>query len=592
VAESEENGWIAPGPWAVLAYTATSAAVWALYVVILGEALPHIDQRSEAAVRLGLLPLGIIPPFVWRLGFGTWLKIAGVVIIIAGFLILPPCFGLIYLPELCVLAALAGQRSLEVVKLSGYPMVGGALMAFVSVTATDYYSHDPRISVLLGIAVTAWWAGAGLGEWYSAWSRARKEASAPPETVVPSAVEPRPSGPSRLRAGWRRIEGWARQPPGWRSVAATMALAVLSAPVFPGMSTVISGSDTPEWTRVLIAGPPWAAAAFLPLLSRGAGAWLRAAGLGAIVLVAAVALERTKLWSGDASLIALILASPFTLAVGLRHGATPWRRVLAGTVGGVLGVLLAITSFDSLDRLLPKTFNYVFLAISLLMILWTPIALADQWFLRSASSAPPAPAPLSSTRLLVPASRVRDAAAVLGAAALALPWGAVAGRTAWQRSAASATRGPARPEMLILRGAADVPGQPRAPDLAVAATKVTQGELEIVMGVDPSTGERDPGLSVDEARAYCNKLSALEGYAPCYERFEDEPKDRCDGYRLPTVVERRRAAVDLSGGFDDMFFASESEGKVIVTAGSTRPAEGAGGPIFGFRIVRTVTGSK
>jgi formylglycine-generating enzyme required for sulfatase activity len=76
----------------------------------------------------------------------------------------------------------------------------------------------------------------------------------------------------------------------------------------------------------------------------------------------------------------------------------------------------------------------------------------------------------------------------------------------------------------------------------IGATEITQGQYRAVTGSNPSSTVGDDTLpvtnvSANDAIAFCNKLSAAAGFAPCY----DEKTGKCDfsknGFRLPTEAE-------------------------------------------------------
>ncbi len=87
-------------------------------------------------------------------------------------------------------------------------------------------------------------------------------------------------------------------------------------------------------------------------------------------------------------------------------------------------------------------------------------------------------------------------------------------------------------------------------DFLLGATEVTQAQWQIVMSATPSANYAcGPDCPVDnvswlDAMLFCNRLSKLEGFKPCY--FLDDGEVRwnqgCDGYRLPTEAEWEYAA--------------------------------------------------
>ncbi|MFN3201900.1 MAG: formylglycine-generating enzyme family protein [Bradymonadia bacterium] len=153
-------------------------------------------------------------------------------------------------------------------------------------------------------------------------------------------------------------------------------------------------------------------------------------------------------------------------------------------------------------------------------------------------------------------------------------WGALAptmGDDAWKRrllDSASSTSGDAlRPKMRVLPTGWFMMGSPRYEEgrdewhyeyeplhrvelthtFALGETEVTQGQWKAVMGSNPSRfkacGDDCPVERVgwNDALAYLNRLSDLEGLEQCYEEGALKAAG-CKGYRLPTEEEWEYAA--------------------------------------------------
>lgn len=179
--------------------------------------------------------------------------------------------------------------------------------------------------------------------------------------------------------------------------------------------------------------------------------------------------------------------------------------------------------------------------------------------------------------ILLPGRGVQLLGALLLLLGLVLPWWLIRERT--QEYAHLLTEkskqqsGALRPEMVLL----PTPGSvfpsaaektrfqhlPRQP-FAIAITEVTQGQYQRVAGDLPRASQdlvsgdgsgcarlaKDASLPVTcvtfhEALRYCNRLSELEGLRPCYRLSEQAVRwteAKCEGYRLPTLVEWMYAA--------------------------------------------------
>jgi formylglycine-generating enzyme required for sulfatase activity len=95
--------------------------------------------------------------------------------------------------------------------------------------------------------------------------------------------------------------------------------------------------------------------------------------------------------------------------------------------------------------------------------------------------------------------------------------------------------------------------------IAVATTEITQRQFTLLMGYNPATATGDPDLPVEsltaiEAAAYCDALSKLEGYSPCYANGSTLSlsfyfASSCDGYRLPEWNEQFSAEPIISRGW-------------------------------------------
>ncbi len=179
--------------------------------------------------------------------------------------------------------------------------------------------------------------------------------------------------------------------------------------------------------------------------------------------------------------------------------------------------------------------------------------------------------------ILLPGRGVQLLGALLLLLGLVLPWWLVRERT--QEYAHLLTEkskqqsGALRPEMVLL----PTPGSvfPSAAEktrfqhlsrrpFAIAITEVTRGQYQRVAGDLPRAsqdrvsgdGRGCAGLAKDaslpmscvtfhEALSYCNRLSELEGLRPCYRLSEQAVRwtgAKCEGYRLPTLVEWMYAA--------------------------------------------------
>ena len=90
------------------------------------------------------------------------------------------------------------------------------------------------------------------------------------------------------------------------------------------------------------------------------------------------------------------------------------------------------------------------------------------------------------------------------------------------------------------------------PSFYIAKYLVTQELYESVMGENPSffKGERLPveNISFRDAALFCNKLSEMHGFAPCYTFGYSglSCNFKANGYRLPSVTEWRHAARNKS----------------------------------------------
>jgi formylglycine-generating enzyme required for sulfatase activity len=391
---------------------------------------------------------------------------------------------------------------------------------------------------------------------------------------------------SRLGIALRRVFGKVQQPPGWRAVFITAGLA-LAAGVAIAFVVWLSPDYRPNWAVLL---PDWAVEllalafitfiGFFPLVVRGIGPWLRASVTGFVLHVGGFGADKLLKASDSVISLVLIVAIPLSLTIGLRHGATPWRRVLMGTGGGIVGCLAVVSVFDFLERLVvglvSNPLQFTVGASICFLLAWVPVALADLWFgsvvserarrLHASTSHD------ASAMLLVPSMPFRRIAAVLFAMTMLLPWIIVVARTRVQASALPASRSAARPEMLVV-----------PPDnLAVATTEITRRQFKLVMGYDPSAAPHDPELPVEsvtvrEAMDYCDRLSSLEGLPGCY--ISSSPYrisvDDCLGYRLPTVVEwegtiQRGAAKDA----EHAWLRENAEGRTHAVASKRADTRG------------------
>lgn len=177
---------------------------------------------------------------------------------------------------------------------------------------------------------------------------------------------------------------------------------------------------------------------------------------------------------------------------------------------------------------------------------------------------------LRPTRLL-PARAIQAIGVVMVIAALLAPHLLIRDRTLSASASVeegAQALGPLRPAMVVIPemttsdGDGETDTAPSTPStanqsrLAVTQTEITVGQYRRVMGLPIESPGALSGdgtdcgaplslehpitcVTVDDAIAYANRLSQLEGLTPCYgpEPGDRSPKPRCNGFRLPTASE-------------------------------------------------------
>jgi hypothetical protein len=407
------------------------------------------------------------------------------------------------------------------------------------------------------------------------------------------------------------------------AAAATLALALLGAAGLLQILAILARGRSSDGWLLLPAGSLAVPLLFLPLLLRGVRAWLLACltclmavvGCTFVLLAVWASLSSPRFVADVVAVFGAALTLPASYLVALRHGDTPWARVIHGTTMFSLGLISGVATLIVTLTLLPVPddgFLKIATGLAMLMtFLWLPTGYGADWFI-SPPTPPPtpplavarAPTPRAAPRLratpkpriiFAPVAPLRRAAGGLVACTIMLSWVFFAARIKLLRGRLS-DGGPVRPEMIVAPTGA----------FAIAATPVTRRQFDLVTARERAAGAQDldgpvSSMTATEAKSYCDLLSALEHYPKCYEASESAD---CGGYRLPTPAEWR--IVQQSEPLEEII-AKQPPGLVWLLAHERRPApqmftvranlgDGAdtmmsdeGGAAIGFRVARTIT---